>query len=173
MVCVVDANRNNYRLYLNDADLLHSTVIALHQLPVGSESLPIDLYATGAELLHQWSPMLAFYTVEEVVELFGLEETLDVPLRDLDKSHLYRIQLLKAVLENAPVIEFVAPWRICGFSDLLHGAYTLAQDRSELLGLSAPAFVAYDPGYLPALAFMVDRVLAHKEDTLVELLADF
>lgn len=173
MVCVMDANRNNYSLYLNDTLLTHTTVIALHQAPVGTEDLPLEADHTVAEILEQWSHRMSACDPEKVASLFGLEDVLDVPFAHLDKTDYYRLQLLKAILEDAPAIEFVAPWRITDFSCLLHGAYTLSCQRSDFTQGVCPAFIAYDPGYLPGLAFVADRVLGRSENTLVELLTDF
>lgn len=173
MVCVMDANRNNYSLYLNDTFLTHSTVIALHQAPVGTDDLPLKANDTVAQILEQWSHQIPGCDAEETALLLGLEDVLEVPFTHLDKTDYYRLQLLKAILEDAPVIEFVAPWRVTDFSCLLHGAYTLSCQRSDFTEGRCPAFIAYDPGYLPGLAFVADRVLGRSEDTLVELLTDF
>ena len=173
IICVMDANRNNYQLQLNKTNQSASAVIALHQTPAATSGLPIHPNDTVLDILYNWLADAPVVSVESTIEQFGLEDALLVSFSALDQDARYRLQVLKAVLEGAPVLEFVAPWRIVGFSDFLRGVYDFVSDYSQQTGRPLPALVAYDPGYLPGLAFIADRVLEPRSEALVELLSDW
>lgn len=170
VVCVMDANRNNYALILEKEPARPSAVIALNHFPVSTPACPVSRQASVQDTLQRWLKGFPDFSVRKISALFGLEEVLTVSLPALGNEMRYRLLVLKAILEKAAFIEFVAPWRITGFSDLLQGARTFAKTYSRYRPFALPAFIVYDPGYLPGVALLSDRLLAARQNEVIELL---
>lgn len=141
VVCVMDANRDKYTLILEKPNPSSSAVIALNHFPVSTPVCPVSRQESVQQTLQRWLKGIPDLSVKKISALFGLEEVLSASIAALGNETRYRLLVLKAILERAASIEFVAPWRITGFSDLLQGARTFAKTYSRYRPFPLPALI--------------------------------
>lgn len=125
---------------------------------------------TVAELVENWLAD-ASMEVEETMRAFGLKKYAGQTIASANKDIKFRLNMLRAVLSGAEVIEVGSTDTVTHVAALITNATTYAE-KIEKAGY-APAFVVSEEGESVSTTLAADRILEIKQGRTKELLVDF
>lgn len=125
---------------------------------------------TVAELVENWLAD-ASMVVEETMRAFGLKKYADQTIASANKDLTFRLNMLRAVLSGAEVIEVGSTDAVTRVATLIADVAKYAE-KIEKAGY-VPAFVVSEEGESVSTTLVADRILEIKQGRTKELLVDF
>lgn len=114
---------------------------------------------TTSTILERYLADVPVVSIEEVLFDFELSEATNIPISLADADTCFRLNVLKAILEGAHVIQVISPWKISNATDVILSAQEFAIEQAETRSCEAPAFVIFDGDAAPGITLNADRVL--------------
>ncbi len=172
LVQILGFTNNKYQFIIGRRKVPLMVTIDPNYKIKSTKKWPVSLIDTTYSLLNRWLADAPVISVDDVIEIFNLREYMGCKIENADETLCFRLQALRAILDNVEIITFISPWRTSQFTEFIHGLQTFVADHFDS-GSYDPAFVVYDADNLIGFSCIVDRVLEPQRGRLRELVVDF
>ncbi len=126
---------------------------------ISSKWWSISLTDTTTTILERYLADIPVISFEDLLFDFGLSEAANIPISTADADVRFRLNVLKAILEGAQVIQIISPWKISDATDFILNAKEFAIEQAETRSGDAPAFAIFDGDATSGITLNADRVL--------------